>query len=94
MLFTKEQLAFINTAIQARFDTAHGGYVPRSISEAERVNFAEVFKKVQACVVENEFIDSEIQFVPQEIEYIQKVLKEGYPADATLTILEIKDFFK
>lgn len=94
MLFTKEQLSFINTAIQARFDPQAGGYTPRAITEAERINFAEIFKKLQKCIIEGSFFDSEVEFVPQEIEYINKVLKEGYPADATLLLLEIKDLLK
>lgn len=94
MLFTKEQLSFLNTAIQANYSPQQGGYVARAITEAERINFAEIFKKLQRCVVEGSVIDSEVEFVPQEIEYINKVLKEGYPADATLLILEIKELLK
>lgn len=94
MLFTKEQLSFLNTAIQARYDTTQNAFVARAISEAERVNFAEIYKKLSVHVFDGKFSDAEVEFFPQELEYIEKVMKDAYPAAETLIVLQIKELFK
>jgi len=91
MLFVKEELGLINILIDSQFDNQNGSFRARGVGVSDRVNSLEVYKKIYTHVENNTFLDGEIEFNPQEKDYLKRLLSETLPADLTRIAVKLLD---
>lgn len=89
MLFKKEELGIINTLIDAQFDNSTGQFRARGVDISNRVNSIEIYKKIYTHVVDGIFNDGDVEFNPQEKEYLKNIFKETLPAEFVRKIADI-----
>jgi len=83
MNYTREELGTINIIIDSTFDTTTCQFKPRGVPLGDRVNSFEIYKKIHNNVEKEVFVDGEVEFNPQEKEFLRKLLNETLPADIT-----------